>query len=56
MKRVKVSFKVLKWLVAVFIEASQVLGNIIKIWSMKDHLSEFFYTLKYNENIGDLAS
>ncbi|KAG5599553.1 hypothetical protein H5410_030923, partial [Solanum commersonii] len=50
MRRIKISLKVLKWLVAVFIEASGVHGNTIKRWRMKDHFSEFFCTLKYNEN------
>ncbi|KAF3661862.1 hypothetical protein FXO37_12741 [Capsicum annuum] len=35
---------------SVIIEASEVQGNIIKRWGMKDHFSEFFCTLKYNEN------
>ncbi|KAF3665931.1 hypothetical protein FXO38_09300 [Capsicum annuum] len=34
----------------VIIEASEVQGSIIKRWGMKDHFSEFFCTLKYNEN------
>lgn len=50
MQRVKISLKVLKWLAAVFIEASKVQRNTIKRWRMKDHFSEFFCTLKYNEN------
>lgn len=50
MRRVKVSIKVLKWLVAVFIEASKVQGRTIKMWNMKDHFGEFYCTLKYNES------
>lgn len=50
MRRVKISLKVLRWLVSVFIEAAKQQGNITKRWNMKDHFSDFFCTLKYNEN------
>ncbi|WMV48686.1 hypothetical protein MTR67_042071 [Solanum verrucosum] len=49
-RRVKVSIKVLRWLVATFIEASKLQGNVVKRWKMKDHYSEFFCTLKYNNS------
>lgn len=49
-RRVKVSLKVFKWLVSVFIEASKEQDKVIRRCRMKDHIPEFFYTLKYNEN------
>ncbi|KAH0661436.1 hypothetical protein KY284_026367 [Solanum tuberosum] len=49
MRRVKISIKVLRWLVAIFIEASKVQGMAVKRWSMKDHFAELYCTLKYNE-------
>lgn len=48
MRGVKVSIKVLKWLVAVFIEALKTHGRTVKRWNMKDHFAEFYCTLKYN--------
>jgi len=50
MRGVKVSIKVLKWVVAVFIEASKVHGRTVKRWNLKDHFAEFYCTLKYNES------
>lgn len=49
MRKVKISIKVIKWLVSIFIEASKIRGNVIKRWSLKDHFEEFYGTLKYNE-------
>lgn len=37
MRRVKVSFKVLRWLVETFIEASKIQENAVKRWKMKEH-------------------
>ncbi|PHT75935.1 Isoamylase 1, chloroplastic [Capsicum annuum] len=50
MRRVKISIKVLRWLVSVFIEASKVQGNVIKKWNLKDHFSKSYCSLNYNEN------
>lgn len=50
MRRVKISSKVLRWLASVFTEASKIHENTVKRWKMKDHFSEFFCTLKCNEN------
>lgn len=37
-------------MVSVFIEASKTQGKELTIWKTKDHFSELFCTLKYNEN------
>ncbi|KAG5631015.1 hypothetical protein H5410_002732 [Solanum commersonii] len=50
MRRVEISIKVLRWLISVFIEASKVQGESVKRWKIKDLYSDFFCTLKYNEN------
>uniref|UniRef100_M0ZV41 DUF4283 domain-containing protein n=1 Tax=Solanum tuberosum TaxID=4113 RepID=M0ZV41_SOLTU len=50
MRGVKVSIKVLKWVVAVFIKASKVHRRTVKRWNLKDHFAEFYCTLKYNES------
>lgn len=49
MRRVRVSHKTLKWLVSVFIEASRTQGKVRR-WKTREHFSELFCTLKYNEN------
>ncbi|KAG5627492.1 hypothetical protein H5410_012710 [Solanum commersonii] len=48
-RRAKISIKVLRWLISVFIEASTVKGDSVKRWKVKDLYSDFFCTLKYNE-------
>lgn len=50
MRRVSVSIKVLRWLVTAFIDASKEQGKTVKRWRMKDHFSDYFCTLKYNES------
>lgn len=50
MRSVTVSHKNLKWLVSVFIEASKTQGKEVRRWKTRDHFSELFSTLKYNEN------
>ncbi|KAM3252930.1 hypothetical protein P3L10_007000 [Capsicum annuum] len=50
MRKIKISHKVLKWIAFVFIEATKEQRKIVKRWSMKDHFSKFFCTIKYNEN------
>jgi len=49
-RRVKISIKVLRWLVSIFIEASKVQGKVIRRWKLKEHFAEFYCSLKYNEN------
>uniref|UniRef100_M1DQM1 Uncharacterized protein n=1 Tax=Solanum tuberosum TaxID=4113 RepID=M1DQM1_SOLTU len=49
-RRVKISIKVLRWLVSIFIEASKVQGKVIRTWKLKEHFAEFYCSLKYNEN------
>lgn len=50
MRKVKISIKVLKWVVSVFIEASKIKGNVIQRWNLRDHFEEFYGTLKFNKN------
>lgn len=49
MRRVKVNIKVLRWLVAIFIEASKIQGRIVERWSVKNHFAKFYSTFIYNE-------
>uniref|UniRef100_M1DWH4 DUF4283 domain-containing protein n=1 Tax=Solanum tuberosum TaxID=4113 RepID=M1DWH4_SOLTU len=49
-RRVKISIKVLRWLVSIFIEASKVQGKVFRRWKLKEHFAEFYCSLKYNEN------
>ncbi|KAG5614842.1 hypothetical protein H5410_014666 [Solanum commersonii] len=49
-RRVKISIKVLRWLVSIFIEASKVQGKVIRRWKFKEHFAEFYCSLKYNDN------
>ena len=49
MRRVKISIKVLRWLVSIFIEASKVQGKVIRRSKFKEHFAEFYCSLKYNE-------
>uniref|UniRef100_M1DGH2 Uncharacterized protein n=1 Tax=Solanum tuberosum TaxID=4113 RepID=M1DGH2_SOLTU len=41
MRRMKISIKVLRWLISVFIEASKVQGDSVKRWKVKDLYSDF---------------
>ncbi|KAG5607522.1 hypothetical protein H5410_029014 [Solanum commersonii] len=56
MKRVKISIKVLKWLVAelkppkCWEDTKSQSKQALKRWNMKDHFAEFYCTLKYNES------
>ncbi|KAG5609934.1 hypothetical protein H5410_021215 [Solanum commersonii] len=51
LRRVKISHKVLRWLTTVFIEVSKEQGKVVRRWKTKDYFSEFFCTLKNNENV-----
>lgn len=48
--RKKISIKVLRWLVATFIEASKFQETTVKRWKLKEHYSEYFCTFKFNAN------
>ncbi|WMV47888.1 hypothetical protein MTR67_041273 [Solanum verrucosum] len=48
-RRGKISIKVLRWLISVFIEASEVQGDSVKRWKVKNLYSDLFCTLKYNK-------
>ena len=49
-REVTISINVMKWLVFVFNAATEEKRKTVKRWNMKDHFSEFFCTLKYNES------
>jgi len=50
MRQVTISINVMKWLVFIFNATTVEKRKIVKRWNMKDHFSEFFCTLKYNES------